>query len=191
MAYCRPKHFRGKVFEITLSGGQRPRAAEACRKAGSFTPPELPGFRATMGLSDSPPDPSSFPRTVELRTPPAGVSLSAPRSPLADMPCPRPRRSGAIVGCFAACAAFPVSQAGRRPRCSFRELGGEACSGLLRVTACRLARPAFPGLCHQASARPVTRPSRSSASMRTDNYIGGLLPPTGCPRRKGALRNAG
>ena len=27
--------------------------------------------------------------------------------------------------------------------------------------------------------------------MLTDNYIGGLLPPTGCPRRKGALRNDG
>ena len=61
----------------------------------------------------------------------------------------------------------------------------------LRVTACQLARPAFPGLCHEASARPITRPRRSSASMLTDNYIGGLLPPTGCPRRKGALKNPG
>ena len=70
-------------------------------------------------------------------------------------------------------------------------LEGEAGSALRRVTARQLARPAFPGLCHEASARPVTRPSRSSASMLTDNYIAGLLPPTGCPRRKGALRNAG
>jgi len=48
-----------------------------------------------------------------------------------------------------------------------------------------------PGLCHEASAWPVTRRSRSSASILADNYIGGLLPPTGCPRRKGARRNAG
>jgi hypothetical protein len=167
-----------------------------------------------MALSDSPPGPSSFPRTVKLRTPPAGVSLSAPRSPLAHMPCPLPRtipaeRAGASAGCFPIRAAFPVAQAGRRPRFFFGHLGARpaqpyrafgARSGArygagyggrsVRVTARQLARPAFPGLCHEASARPVTRPSRSSASMLTDNYMRGLLPPTGCPRRKGALRNA-
>ena len=50
----------------------------------------------------------------------------------------------------------------------------EACSGLLRVTACRLARPAFPGLCHPAPAKPITWPRCSSASLLTeltDNYI--------------------
>jgi len=72
-------------------------------------------------------------------------------------------------------------------RVGVRDFPFEACSGLLRVTACRLARPAFSGLCHEASARPITRPSRSSASMPTNNYMGGFLPPTGCPRRKGAL----
>jgi hypothetical protein len=141
----------------------------------------LPGFFATMALSDSPPGPPSFPRTAEWRVPPAGVSLPALRSPLADMPCPLPRRTEPV----------PVSVASRRVRPSpylrrvgVRDFPFEACSGLLRVTACHLARPAFPGLCHEASTCPVTRPSRSSASMLTDNYLGGLLPPTGCPRRK-------
>ena len=128
------------------------------------------------------------PPSAEWRTPPAGTSLSALRSPFADMPCPLPRRT----------EPGPMSVASRlvRPSPYLRPVGVrdfpfEACSGLLRVTACRLARPALPGLCHQASARPITRPSRSSASMPTDNCMGGFLSPTGCPRRKGALRNAG
>src|SRR5208337_1247800 len=29
------------------------------------------------------------------------------------------------------------------------------------------------GLCHKASARPLTRPSRLSATRLTDNYLGG------------------
>ena len=125
-------------------------------------------------------------RSCELHPP--GPPFSALRSPFADMPCPLPRRTEPV----------PVSVASRlvRPspylrRVGVRDFPFEACSGLLRVTACQLARPAFSGLCHEASARPITRPRRSSASMLTDNYMRGLLPPTGCPRRKGALKFPG
>ena len=163
-------------------------ASEACRKAGPFAPPELPGFSAIMALSDFPPGPPSLPRTAEWRTPPAGTSLSAPRSPCTDMPCPLPRRTEPVRLSVASRLVRPSPYL---RRVGVRDFPCEACSGLLRVTACRLARPAFPGLCHQASARPITRPHCSSASLLTDNYTGGLLPPTGCPRRKGALRKAG
>ena len=161
------------------------RSAPEGRALGSTGVTRLPCYYGPVRLPAGPP---SLPRTAELRTPPAGTSLPALRSPLADMPCPLPRRTEPLQ----------VSVASRlvRPSPYLRRVGVhdftfEACSGLLRVTACQLARPAFSGLRHEASARPITRPRRSSASTLTDNYIGGLLPPTGCPRRKGALRNAG
>ena len=162
------------------------RSAPEGRALGSTGVTRLPRYYGPVRL---PAEPALLkPRTAELRTPPAGTSLPALRSPLADMPCPLPRRT----------AAVQVSVASRlvRPSPYLRRVGVhdfpfEACSGLLLVTACQLARPAFSGLCHEAAARPITRPRRSSASTLTDNYMGGLLPPTGCPRRKGALRNAG
>ena len=126
---------------------------------------------------------------LQVRPVPCWASLSAPRSPFAAMPCPLLRRTetAARVGCFPARAAFPVSQAGRpaatslsRPAQAYR-----AC------TARQFARPACSRLCQEASTRPITRPRGSSAFMPTDNCMSGLLSPTGCPRRKGALRNTG
>ena len=92
-----------------------------------------------------------------------------------DMPCPLPRwtGTGASVGCF------PVP---RGPSPLFRRVGVhdftfEACSGFTRVTACRIAQPPKGGLCHEASARPVTRPSRSSATRAYRQLPGWFLPP--------------
>ena len=68
--------------------------------------------------------------------------------------------------------AFPVMQAGRHPRLHFR--------GLLRLHACYgpLDRStAQSGLRHEASTRPVTRPSRSSATRSYRQLPGWLLPP--------------
>ena len=62
-----------------------------------------------------------------------------------------------------------------------------ACSGLPRM----YGLPACSGLCQEASTRPITRLRGSSAFMPTDNYMSGLLPPTGCPLRKGTLRSTG
>src|SRR4051812_48611207 len=88
------------------------------------------------------------------------------------MPCPLPRRTrtGARVGCFPVCTAFPETQAGRRPRLHFR--------GLLRLHSryglsdCSIARG---DLCHEASARWVAPPNRSSATSATDNSLGGTF----------------
>ncbi len=43
------------------------------------------------------------------------------------------------------------------------------------------------GLCHEASARPVTQPNRSSASRSIDNCLDGICPPIGDTRLRGAL----
>src|SRR3954468_8331812 len=88
------------------------------------------------------------------------------------MPCPLPRRTrtGARVGCFPVCTAFPETQAGRRPRLHLR--------GLLRLHSryglsdCSIARG---DLCHEASARWVAPPNRSSATSATDNSLGGTF----------------
>jgi len=69
-------------------------------------------------------------------------------------------------------AAFPVIQAGRRPHLHFR--------GLLRLHT-RYGPPdrsaAQSGLCHEASAPPVTRQSRSSATGSYRQLSGWYLPP--------------
>src|SRR5205085_7686571 len=51
----------------------------------------------------------------------------------------------------------------------------EACSSFTRVTACRIARPPKADFCPEASTRPVAQPSRSVATMPTNNYMGGIL----------------
>ena len=66
--------------------------------------------------------------------------------------------------------AFPVWQVGRHPHCHFRGLLGlHSCYGPPDRSATQ------GGLCHEAPAQPVTRPSRSSASGPIDNYPGGIL----------------
>ncbi len=61
-------------------------------------------------------------------------------------------------------------------RVGIHDFAFEACSSFTRVTACRVARPPYSGLCHEASTRPVTRPGRSLATIFTDNYMGGSFP---------------
>src|SRR4051795_11082794 len=99
------------------------------------------------------------------------VSPDDPHHP-STVPCPVPRRieAGACVDCFPAHTAFPVSQAGRHPHLHFR--------GLLRLYSrygpldCSTAQG---GLCHEASTRSVTRPSRSSATKAIDNSPGEIF----------------
>src|SRR3954454_21976119 len=99
------------------------------------------------------------------------VSPDDPHHP-STVPCPVPRRieAGACVDCFPAHPASPVSQAGRHPHLHFRDL--------LRLHArygpldCSTAQG---GLCHEAPAQSVARPSRSSATGAIDNSPGGTL----------------
>jgi hypothetical protein len=79
-------------------------------------------------------------------------------------------RTGAPVDYFPVHTAFPAFRPGRHPHYGFR--------GLLRLHLRYgpLDRStARSGLCHEASARPVARPSRSSATRSIDNFLGGTL----------------
>jgi len=114
--------------------------------------------------------------------PPPSATLRPLPSPVTGLPrLPEPpfRRAapttpadqtGARVDCFPAHAAFPKWPEGRHPHCHFR--------GLLRLYS-RYGPPdrsaAQGGLCHEAPALPVTRPSRSSATRLIDNSLGGFL----------------
>src|SRR3954452_20562780 len=77
---------------------------------------------------------------------------------------------GADVDYFPIHTAFPVIQAGRHPHHHFR--------GLLRLHSrygpldCSTARGS---LCHEASTRSVTQPSRSSATEAIDNSPGEIF----------------
>ena len=109
--------------------------------------------------------------TLELRAP---TEAGLPRLPVSPFQRAVPHtpadRTGACVDCFPVHAAFPVSEAGRHPQLHFR--------GLLRLHSrygpldCSTAQG---GLCYEASARPVTRPSRSSATRSIDNSLGGIF----------------
>ena len=104
------------------------------------------------------------------RTGPPGLGF--PHSPappsLHAVPITPVDPTGVRVGDFPVGAAFPDVMAGRRPRLHF--------PGLLRLHTCyglEGCSATQGGLCHKASARPVTRPSRLSATRLTDNYLGG------------------
>jgi hypothetical protein len=79
-------------------------------------------------------------------------------------------RTGAFVDCFPIHAAFPGNSAGRRSHLDFRGLLGiySRYGPMFRSTA-------QGGLCHEASTKPVTRPSRSSATRAIDNSPGGIF----------------
>ncbi len=150
--------------------------------------PELPGFFATMALSGSRRVRPRFPRTAELPAPPARVSLAALRSRLAEMPCPLPRRSEP--------APVPVASRSVRPCPHLRRAGlgdfpFEACSALLRVTGCQLASPALPRTLSRGF-RLASYPAKPLVSFHPYRQLLRWAPSSHrCPRRKGALRNAG
>ena len=92
---------------------------------------------------------------------------------LPGMPCSLPRWTEPVRVSVASRLVLP-SPFPRRV--DVHNFAFEACSSFTRVTACRVARPPYSGLCHEASTRPVTRPGRSLATMLTDNYMGGSFP---------------
>ena len=148
-------------------------SSKAHQKSGPFPPPALPGLAGTTTLSDS----------RRHRRPKAtfeGATLMPPGLPrLPASPFRRavptypggPRRVHLSVASPPR-AAFPVIQAGRRPRLHFR--------GLLRLHS-RYGPPdrsaAQGGLRHEASACPVARTDRSSATRSNRQLSGWLLPP--------------
>ena len=92
---------------------------------------------------------------------------------LPNMPCSLPRRTEPVLVSVASRFVLP-SPFPRRV--GVHNFAFEACSSFTHVTACRVARPPYGGLCHEASTRSVTRPGRSLATMFTDGYMGGSFP---------------
>src|SRR5713226_4289227 len=52
----------------------------------------------------------------------------------------------------------------------------EACSSFTHVAACQIACPPIADVCPEAPTQPVTRPSRSVATMLIDVYMDGSSP---------------
>src|SRR3954463_4117026 len=102
------------------------------------------------------------------------------------MPCPVPRRTrtGARVGCFPACTAFPVSQAGRRPCLHFRDL--------LRLHSRYGLIARSPKATFVTRLQPGQLPNRAARQLPAQPTTRWVVPSsTGKPRRLGALGNPG
>ncbi len=117
-----------------------------------------------------PPRPPLYATSRPLPSPTTGLPR-LPASPFQRaVPITPADRTGAGVDYFPVHTAFPAFWPGRHPHYGFR--------GLLRLHS-RYGPPdrstARSGLCHGASARPVARPSRSSATRSIDNFLGGTL----------------
>ncbi len=113
-----------------------------------------------------PPETASKPRTPTGR-----VSPDYPHCP-SNVPCLIPRWTERVL--------TSISSPSARPSPNLRRVGVhdftfEACSGFTRVTARWIAQPPESGLCHEASARPVAQPDRSSATRFIDNFLGGTF----------------
>ena len=176
MTLLRPRHSNlGRLRSSTVLPGLSPitstsPSSEAHRKSGPFAPPALPGLNARTTLSDS-----RHGRRLEATLRPLPSHMTGlPRLPEPPFRRAEPTtpadRTGAGVDCFPARTAFPKWQEGRHPHCHFR--------GLLRLHS-RYGPPdcsaAQGDLCHEASALPVTRSSRSSATRSIDNSLGGFF----------------
>ena len=101
---------------------------------------------------------------------------ASPNDPdhLPNMPCSLPRWTEPVLVSVASRLVLPSPFPWR---VGVHNFAFEACSSFTRVTACRVARLPYRGLCHEASTRPVSPSSRSLATMFTDNYMGGSSPP--------------
>jgi hypothetical protein len=144
----------------------------AHQKQGPFPPPALPGLHGLTALSDfrAGHHPST---TLKVRPSPNPDLPQLPRSPSPHAVLTTP------VDRIGACRFLPY------PRGLPRLTGGSASTtSLSRPTQASLAlRPAGSlarpngGLCPEASTRPVTRPSRSVATMSYRQLHGWILLP--------------
>ena len=154
-----------------------------------MAPPALPGFLATMTLSETQAGRHPDDR-VEAFAPlaPGFPQLLKPPSRRAVLPTPVDR-FGAVgwhvarsrAGLFPNRVAFPERTAGRHPQISFR--------GLLELHSRYgppICSPTYRGLCHQAPLPAVTRRAGSLAIQVYRHLLGVGLSPTGDFRPWGA-----
>jgi hypothetical protein len=107
----------------------------------------------------------------KLRTPTGRVSPDYPHCP-SNVPCLIPRWTERVL---ASISSPPARPSPNLRRVGVHDFTFEACSGFTRVTARWIAQPPESGLCHEASARPVAQPDRSSATRSIDNFLGGTF----------------
>ena len=93
---------------------------------------------------------------------------------LPGMPCSLPRWTEPVLLSVTSRLVLP-SPFPRRV--GVHDFAFEACSSFTRVTACRVARPPYSGLCHEASTRPVTRAGPLVSYHVYRQLHGWVLPP--------------
>jgi hypothetical protein len=145
-----------------------------------LAPPALPGFVATMAPSETQ---ASHRPSGDVGFPTGSGLPSIAQITFSRMPCSLPRWIGLVLdGCCNGALPRRVLPRPHWPSRNERPVGihifpFEACSSFTRVTACGVARPPKSGLCHEAPARPVTRPNRSSATKAYRQLLAWVLPP--------------
>jgi hypothetical protein len=166
------------VLRLTVTSA----ASKAHQKSGPFPPPALPGYVATMTLSDSGAGP---PRQCTALRPRPSPDAGLPRYPvhLSGVPFPLSRR---IEWVHMSIASPSVQPSPLLRRVSIRIITFEACSGFTHITAHRIARP--PKAAFVTRLRPHQLPGRTarqlpdlSTTIRVDPSS------TGEPRPRGAL----
>jgi len=145
-------------------------SSKAHQKSGSFPPPALPGFNSTT-------DPVRLPPTAVVCYDVEAAALAHDGSP--------PITRITFSTCHAHYPGEPNGCSRRflpRPRGLPRYAGGSAFAPSLSrpAQASLTLRPVEllsrqGDLCHEAPARSVAQPSRSSATRRIDNFLGGTF----------------
>ena len=161
--------------------GRRP-LPRACSLSPSL-PPEVPSLRRHYPASSAPTDLSA---TLPARPGPRGLSVGVChatgqgfpcciQSPLPHMAPPIPRRNRPVLASLASrpLAAFPVSTAGRLPRCVFRGLLG------VHFALCpvwSLSRPRRPFVVGVLQPMSLPTSSAPTATGWSDSCRAGFAP---------------
>ena len=124
-----------------------------------------------------------FRRHLRFATPPPSRASPNYAVYLSDVPFPLPRWTRSVHDGYRV-SALPRRASSRSvlPSPLPRRVGVHiaafgACSGFTRVTARRIARPPFRGLCHEASTGMVTHSCRSPAIESNHQLFEWVLPP--------------
>ena len=143
----------------------------AHQKQGPFPPPTLLGFYGYMTLSDFRAGPHPI-DDVE------GATFTTPGYPaitqITFLTC-RAHYPGGSNRCLSI-SSLPVLPSPVNGRVGIRDFTFGACSSFTRVVACQIACPPKADVYPEAPTQPVTRPSRSVATMLIDVYMDGSSP---------------
>ena len=107
---------------------------------------------------------------LKVRPSPTRISRNYPDH-LSGMPRSLPRRIEQVRLSITSLSVLPSPVNGR---VGIHDFTFEACSSFTHVAACQIAGPPIADVCPEAPTRPVTRPSRSVATMLIDIYMDGF-----------------